>query len=92
MASDVDGEHDAGGAAGRPEEGYHLTEDLADRAIDYLRSTRWRRTSRSSSTSRPARATRRTTPQEWIRRYEGAFAHGWDRQREITFARQKELG
>ena len=31
-------------------------------------------------------------PQEWIRRYEGAFAHGWDRQREITFARQKELG
>ena len=78
---------------GRPEEGYHLTEDLADRAIDYLR------TQHSLVPDKPffiyfARrvplAAPRTT--EWIRRYEGAFAHGWDRQREITFARQKEPG
>jgi arylsulfatase A-like enzyme len=31
-------------------------------------------------------------PPEWIERYKGKFAHGWDEQRELTFARQKELG
>ena len=45
-----------------PEEGYHLTEDLADQAIGCTSPTcaRRHRPSRSSSTSRPARATRRT--------------------------------
>jgi arylsulfatase A-like enzyme len=79
---------------GRPEEGYHLTEDLADRAIDYLR------TQHSLVPDKPffiyfapgACHSPHHVPQEWIRRYEGTFAHGWDRQREITFARQKELG
>jgi arylsulfatase A-like enzyme len=31
-------------------------------------------------------------PLEWADKYKGQFAHGWDRQREITFARQQELG
>ena len=31
-------------------------------------------------------------PEEWIERYKGKFSHGWDEQRERTFARQKELG
>jgi arylsulfatase len=31
-------------------------------------------------------------PPEWIEKYKGKFAHGWDRQRELTFERQKELG
>ena len=31
-------------------------------------------------------------PQEWADKYEGQFADGWDRQRELTFARQKEMG
>ena len=44
------------------DDGYHLTEDLADHAIEYLgRPPRRRPDSRSSSTSPPARATRRTT-------------------------------
>ena len=45
-----------------PEEGYHLTEDLADRAIGYINDLRGdlAPTGRSSSTSRPAPATRRT--------------------------------
>ena len=67
------------------DEGYHLSEDLADRAIEYLaRPPRGRRaSSRSSSTSRPARATRRTT-----RRRSGSSATaassttGWDAWRE----------
>ncbi len=29
---------------------------------------------------------------EWADRYKGQFDHGWDRQREITFAHQKQLG
>jgi arylsulfatase A-like enzyme len=31
-------------------------------------------------------------PKDWIERYKGKFAHGWDRQRELTLERQKELG
>ena len=31
-------------------------------------------------------------PKEWAEKYRGKFAHGWDRQREIMLARQKELG
>ena len=55
-----------------PEQGYHLTTDMADRAIAWLRlGTRPPPTSRSSPTSRPARCTRRTT-----RRRRGATASG----------------
>ena len=51
------------------------------------------RTSRSSSTSRRARRTRRTTcPTEWSAKYKGKFDQGWDKLREETLARQKELG
>ncbi|HEX6874462.1 MAG TPA: arylsulfatase [Nocardioidaceae bacterium] len=77
-----------------PEEGYHLTEDLADHAIG------WIRTQKSIAPDKPffvyfapgATHAPHHVPQEWIDRYRGRFAHGWDRQREITFARQKELG
>jgi arylsulfatase len=31
-------------------------------------------------------------PKEWIEKYKGKFKHGWDKQREITFKKQKELG
>ena len=31
-------------------------------------------------------------PKEWVDKYAGRFADGWDVQRERTFARQKELG
>ena len=77
-----------------PEDGYHLTEDLVDHAIDWVRtSRRSRRTGRSSPTSPSARRTRRSTS----RRSGGtstpaASTRGWDAQREQTLARQKELG
>ena len=77
------------------EEGYHLTEDLADRAIELgapaegadagqavLRLLRAR-----------ARPTPRTTcPRSGPTSTPGQFDDGWDVQRERTFARQKELG
>jgi arylsulfatase A-like enzyme len=77
-----------------PEEGYHLTEDLADHAIA------WVRTQRSLTPDKPffayfapgATHAPHHVPKEWIDRYEGRFAHGWDRQRELTFERQRELG
>ena len=77
-----------------PEEGYHLTEDLADHAIA------WMRTQKSLVPDKPffvyfapgATHSPHHVPSEWIERYKGKFAHGWDRQRELTFARQKQLG
>jgi arylsulfatase len=77
-----------------PEQGYHLTEDLADKAIS------WIQTQKSLVPDKPffvyfapgATHAPHHVPQEWIDRYKGKFAHGWDRQRELTFERQKELG
>jgi arylsulfatase A-like enzyme len=77
-----------------PEEGYHLTEDLADKAIN------WMRTQKALASDKPffmyfapgATHAPHHVPREWIERYKGRFAHGWDEQREHTFARQKEMG
>ncbi|MCC2032552.1 arylsulfatase [Microbacterium allomyrinae] len=77
-----------------PEEGYHLTEDLADRTIG------WIRTQKALAPDRPffaylapgATHAPHHVPAEWADRYKGQFAEGWDAQREKTFARQKELG
>ena len=77
-----------------PEEGYHLTEDLTDKAIS------WARQQKSLMGDKPffmyfapgATHAPHHVAKEWVDRYKGKFAHGWDRQREITFERQKELG
>jgi arylsulfatase len=77
-----------------PEEGYHLTEDLADSAVS------WVRTQKALAPDKPffvyfapgATHAPHHVPKDWIERYAGQFAHGWDEQREITLARQKELG
>ena len=34
----------------------------------------------------------RTTPKEWIAKFKGKFDQGWDKVREETFARQKQMG
>ncbi|HWM38169.1 MAG TPA: arylsulfatase, partial [Streptomyces sp.] len=77
-----------------PAEGYHLTEDLADKAIN------WVRQQKALLSDKPffmyfapgAVHAPHHVPKEWIDKYRGKFAHGWDKQREITFAKQKELG
>ncbi|HEY5855083.1 MAG TPA: arylsulfatase, partial [Aldersonia sp.] len=77
-----------------PEEGYHLTEDLADRAID------WMRTQKSLAPDKPffvyfapgATHAPHHVPQEWADRYAGQFADGWDAQRESILERQKQRG
>jgi arylsulfatase A-like enzyme len=77
-----------------PEEGYHLTEDLADHAVN------WIRTQKALMPDKPffvyfapgATHAPHHVPKEWADKYQGQFADGWDAQREKTFARQKELG
>jgi arylsulfatase len=77
-----------------PEEGYHLTEDLADRAIG------WIRTQKALMPDRPffvyfapgATHAPHHVPTEWADKYKGAFADGWDAERVKTFERQKAAG
>ena len=75
-------------------DGYHLTEDLADRAIRYLGEIR------SAAPDVPfflyfatgACHSPHHAPRPWIDRYAGSFDSGWDQWRERTFKRQIELG
>src|SRR5262245_22753535 len=76
------------------EEGYHLTEDLADKAIAYIRQQK------SIMPDKPffvyfapgATHAPHHVPKEWSEKYKGKFDQGWDKVREETFARQKKLG
>jgi arylsulfatase A-like enzyme len=79
---------------GTPEDGYHLMDDLADKAI------LWLRTQKSMAPDKPffmyfapgATHAPHHVPKEWADRYRGRFDQGWDALREETFARQKQLG
>lgn len=77
-----------------PEEGYHLTEDLADHAVSWIRQQKALMPDKPFFVYFSTGATHAPhhVPKEWADKYKGQFAHGWDRQREITFAQQKELG
>jgi arylsulfatase len=73
---------------------YHLTTDLADKAIA------WVRQAKAIAPEKPyllyvatgATHAPHHTPKEWIDRFKGKFDGGWDKYREETFARQKKLG
>ncbi len=77
-----------------PEEGYHLTEDLADRAISWIRQQKALMPDKPFFVYFAPGATHAPhhVPKEWADKYAGQFDDGWDAQREQTFARQKELG
>ena len=74
-----------------PEDGYHLSEDLVDHAID------WVTTQQAITPDRPfftylalgaTHAPFHVAP-EWSDKYAGRFDAGWDAQREQILARQK---
>ena len=73
---------------------YHLTEDLARDAIDYIR------TNRALNPDKPlflyfapgAVHGPHHVPAEWSNKYSGKFDDGWEALREKTFQRQKEMG
>ncbi len=77
-----------------PEEGYHLTEDLVDKSIEFIADARQIDPDKPfylhlcfGATHAPHHA-----PKEWADKYAGQFDDGWDAYREKVFARQKELG
>jgi arylsulfatase A-like enzyme len=79
---------------GTYEDGYHLTEDLASRAIEYLDDLRhvdvdkpWLLYLATGACHSPHQA-----PAEWIARYRGRFDGGWDRWREAALRRQVDAG
>ena len=76
------------------EEGYHLTEDLADRAVGWIRQQKALMPDRPFFVYFAPGATHAPhhVPKDWIDRYAGEFDDGWDALRERTFARQKALG
>lgn len=76
------------------EEGYHLTEDLADHAVAWLRQQRALAPDRPFFLYFAPGATHAPhhVPREFADRYAGEFDAGWDALREQTFARQQELG
>jgi arylsulfatase len=77
-----------------PEEGYHLTPDLVERAKAMIADAK------QVAPDKPfflyfctgAMHAPHHVPQEWADKYKGAFDDGWDAYREKTFARQQELG
>jgi len=77
-----------------PEEGYHLSEDLADDAIDWLRKHKAMQPDKpfymywaSGAIHGPHHIMK-----EWADRYAGKFDDGWDAYRERVFKRAKETG
>jgi arylsulfatase len=77
-----------------PEQGYHFTEDMTDEAIAWMSNVRaadkdkpWFVYFSTGAAHAPHHA-----PKEWRDKYLGKFDHGWDKQREMTFAQQKKLG
>ena len=77
-----------------PQQGYHLTTDLANEAI------RWLHQHEATAADKPFFLYFATgavhaplhVAKEWIENYRGKFDQGWDKLREETFARQKKLG
>ncbi len=77
-----------------PEEGYHFTEDMTDRAIQWVRQQKALMPDKPffvyfapGATHAPHHA-----PPAWSEKYKGQFDHGWDKLREEILARQKALG
>ena len=74
--------------------GYHLTEDLADQAINWMERHRVSAPDRPwfCYFSTPAVHAPHHAPSDWIEKYQGKFDAGWDNLRQEIFARQVQLG
>jgi arylsulfatase len=77
-----------------PEDGYHLTTDLTDKAIEFIMDSKTIAPDKPffmyfcpGATHAPHHA-----PKDWIDRYRGRFDMGYEAYREIVFDRQKQLG
>ena len=77
-----------------PEDGYHLSKDLSDKAIEFIRDARVVDPDKPFFmyfASQAAHAPHHV-PQEWADRYKGVFDEGYEAIRDSILARQKALG
>ena len=77
-----------------PQEGYHLTEDLTDKALEFIKDAKVLAPDKPfflyyapGAAHAPHHA-----PKEWIAKFKGRFDMGYEALREQTLARQKEMG
>jgi arylsulfatase len=78
----------------KPEEGYHLTEDLVDKSMQFIADAK------QIDPDKPfylhlclgAAHAPHHVAKEWADRYAGQFDDGWDAYRDTVFAAQKKLG
>jgi arylsulfatase len=77
-----------------PEEGYHFTEDMTDRAIGWVRQLTALTPDRPFFMYYAPGATHAPhhVPLEWADKYRGQFDDGWDALRDRIFAEQKRRG
>lgn len=77
-----------------PEQGYHFTEDMTDKAIKWIGQQKALMADKPFFVYFAPGATHAPhhVPPEWIDKYKGQFDQGWDQLREQIFARQKDLG
>jgi len=77
-----------------PAEGYHFTEDITDKALEFIRDAK------AVAPDKPfflyyapgACHAPHQAPREWIDKYKGRFDMGYEAMRTQTLARQKEMG
>ena len=77
-----------------PEEGYHFTDDITDKALEFIKDAK------AVAPDKPfflyyapgACHAPHHAPREWIERHAGKFGMGYEAIREQTLARQKQLG
>jgi arylsulfatase len=77
-----------------PEQGYHFTEDMTDKAISWIRQQKALMGDKPFFVYFAPGATHapHQVPAEWSAKYKGKFDQGWDALREEILARQKDLG
>lgn len=77
-----------------PEQGYHFTEDIAEKALHWLNKQRSLMPDKPFFLYFAPGATHAPihVPKDWIDRYNGEFDKGWDAVREEIFMRQKQMG
>ena len=76
------------------EEGYHLTEDMTDKAIAWVSQQKALMPDKPFFMYFAPGATHAPhhVPKAWADKYQGQFDQGWDQLREAIFTRQKALG
>ena len=81
-------------APGKAKDGYHLSEDLTDHAIEYIYHHELEHPEQPFFLylAYGAMHAPHNAPKEYIDKYKGKFDKGWDKTREEWFANQKKLG